>query len=334
VIRPPRLFVLLASAVLLLAGCDASSPAVRIGDLRLSEEELRAEVSLYRFLAALSGAPCGSPVVGESEEAACVRFTLTNVIQEEAIASYAEDAGVSEDAERVADAISQLEQNLGGPAELDGRLEDAGVTREQLRSFASRLILIGDVREVVIQGLVDEDELREAYEQQLGQFTTVEVSHVLLQTREEAERVARRADADSFARLARRLSQDPGSAGSGGNLGAFSESQFLAQFDPDFTAAALALEPGGISGPVRTQFGWHVIRLLRHDVAAFDEVRDQLVAQQGGAGFAEWLDERYRQLVVEVNPRYGRLDPETHEVVAVRSTAEDPEPVQPAATGP
>jgi len=332
--RSPRLLVLLASVLVLLVACDAGSTAATIGGTELTHERLEGEVAMFRFLAGLSGAPCGTPVEGESEESACVRFALTNVIQEEVVSSYADGRDVAVDDAEVQDAIAQLEQNLGGPAELDARLEADGVTRGQLEALASRLILFADVQQLVVEELLDDEALREAYEQQLGQFTTVEVSHILVPTRREAERIAARATADNFDRLARQLSQDPGSAQNGGNLGAYSESQFLQQFDPGFVAGALALEPGGISGPVQTQFGWHVILLVRRDVAAFEDVRDQLVAQQGGVVFAGWLRERYGQLDIEVNPRYGRLDPATGEVVPVRSTADAPDPAQPAATGP
>lgn len=323
---PVRLLVALASAVLVLSACGASSPAVTIGDTELTHEELASEIALFRFLTGLSGAPCGSPVEGESQEAACARFTLTNVIQEELVVSYAEGRGVSVDDAEVRDAIARLEGDLGGAGELDSRLEAEGVTREQLEELAGRLLLFGDVQRLVVDEGLDETELREAYEQQLGRFTTVEVSHILVETEAEAAEIADRATVDNFARLARDRSIDEATARDGGKLGVYSEAQFLERFDPVFTAAALELEPGGISGPVQTRFGWHVIELVRRDVAAFEDVRDQLVAQQGAAVFDAWLRERYRRVDVEVDPRYGRLDPATGEVVPVRSTAESPAP--------
>jgi parvulin-like peptidyl-prolyl isomerase len=132
--------------------------------------------------------------------------------------------------------------------------------------------------------------------------------------------VAAEATPENFARLARALSTDPGSGPSGGSLGAYSEQQFRQQFDPTFVEASLALEPGDVSGVVETSFGFHVIYLARRDVASFDDVREQISAQQGAQVFQTWLDEQYETVDVEVNPRYGRLDVTTGEVVAVRST--------------
>jgi parvulin-like peptidyl-prolyl isomerase len=220
----------------------------------------------------------------------------------------------------VTDAIAQLETNLGGADALDAQLSGEGLTRNDLQLLAARLLLFGEVQGAIVADRLDDATLMEIYEQDKPQFTTVEVSHILLQTQKAAEDVAAEATPENFARLARTRSVDPGSAPSGGSLGSYSEQQFRTQFDPTFVEASLALEPGDVSGVVETTFGFHVIYLARRDVASFDDVREQISAQQGAQVFQTWLDEQYGTVDVEVNPRYGRLDVATGEVVAVRST--------------
>jgi parvulin-like peptidyl-prolyl isomerase len=226
-------------------------------------------------------------------------------------------------------AITQLEQNLGGPEALDAQLETDGLTRPALVAIAERLILFSEVQEAVAADRTDEEALRALYDSALSQFTTVEVSHILLEDRAEAQEIADSATPETFAKLARRNSTDQGSATAGGSLGSYSEAQFRQQFDPTFVEAALALEPGEISDVIPTQFGFHVIQLVRRDVAPFEEARDQLTAQQAPQAFQTWLMEQYAELGVEVNPRYGRLDDATGDVVPIRSTREEP-----AASGP
>lgn len=329
-----RPFVALALVLpIALAACDTSGgPAASVGEREISHERLAGEVDAFRFLTALSGAPCGAPVEGESDESACTRFTLTQVIQEELADEYASEHGVSVAGEDVTAAITQLEENLGGAAELDARLEENGLTRQDLQALAQRLLLIAEVSGAVVEERLDEESLTELYEESLAQFTTVEVAHILVESRREAEEIAAEATPENFARLARTSSTDTGSASSGGNLGSYPESQFEAQFDPTFVEAALSLEPGQISGPVQTQFGFHVIYLIARDVAAFEDVREQLESQQGGQIFQAWLVERYESGDVEVNPRYGRLDTATGEVLPIRSTAEEGSPT-PSGTG-
>jgi foldase protein PrsA len=320
-------FVVLAAVPILLAACVAAEPpAASVGDAEISQERLQTDVVLFRFLSALSGAPCGAPIQGESDDAACARFTLTNDIQEEMVKAYAATNDVTVSASDVTDAIAQLQQNLGGAAQLDARLAEEGLDRRDLRSLADRLLLFSEVQRAVVAERLDDEALRAVYEEAKPQFTNVEVHHILLRRAQAAEDVAAEATPQNFARLAETRSIDPGSAGSGGSLGSYSEAQFLnLGLDPTFLEAALALQEGEISGVVETSFGFHVIYMARRDITAFDDVREQLSAQQGARVFDEWLREQYETVDIEVNPRFGRLDPQTFEIVPVRSTEDEPQ---------
>jgi parvulin-like peptidyl-prolyl isomerase len=91
----------------------------------------------------------------------------------------------------------------------------------------------------------------------------VRAAHILLPTREEAEAARARVTegGEDFAIVARELSTDEASAANGGELGWFTREEMVAPF----AEAAFALEPGAISEPVETEFGWHVIQVLERD---------------------------------------------------------------------
>jgi peptidyl-prolyl cis-trans isomerase C len=103
-------------------------------------------------------------------------------------------------------------------------------------------------------------------------------SHILVEGEEEAKAILARLKAgEDFKKLATELSKDPGSGQSGGDLGFFTRERMV---EP-FAEAAFKLEPGQLSDPVKTQFGWHVIRLeekRQKPVPTFDEVRPQVDA--------------------------------------------------------
>lgn len=103
-------------------------------------------------------------------------------------------------------------------------------------------------------------------------------SHILVDTEEEAQAVRARLDAGAdFAETAREISNDTSGPG-GGELGWFSDGMMVEPFQ----AAVQSLEPGAISDPVETQFGWHVIKLNEtriQEAPPLDAVRDQLVTQ-------------------------------------------------------
>ena len=336
--RPSRpvLLVCVFLAFALPACAVGEAPAATVGAAEISVERLAADVSLYRFLTGLSGAPCGTPQGDESADTACTRFTLGNDIREEIVKAYAADHDLSVNSDDVDQALAQVAQSLGGDEVLDEQLASGGLERSDLVALARRLLLFNEVQTAVGEERLTDEMLRGVYEQNLSQLTTVEVSHILVNTEEEAARTAARATPENFADLAVEDSIDTQSAQNEGALGLQSEAQFRTSFDATFVEAALSLEPGEISGPVQTQFGWHVIELVRYDVAPFEDVRDQLAAQQGIQVFDEWLAERFQALDVEVNPRYGRLDPATGEIVPVRSTEDgvsSPSPSPEGTTG-
>ena len=104
-------------------------------------------------------------------------------------------------------------------------------------------------------------------------------AHILVETEEQAKKIVEDLNGGTdFADLARANSTDPGSAANGGDLGWFG----LGMMVEPFEAAVVTLEPGQLSAPVQTQFGWHVIKLAETRLAegpTLDEKRDELAAE-------------------------------------------------------
>ena len=85
-----------------------------------------------------------------------------------------------------------------------------------------------------------------------------------------AENLAKKVNAGNFTAMAKQYSQEPGAKESGGDLGVFQKGQMV----PEFQAGLLALKPGEISGPVQTDFGYHII--MRQSWA---DAKDKFAAQ-------------------------------------------------------
>ena len=126
------------------------------------------------------------------------------------------------------------------------------------------------------------------YDNNLDNYTEevdLRVSHILLRTQDreladvqaQAESIAAEArDGADFAELARRHSEDEGTREAGGDLGRITRGQMV----PEFEGAAFALEQGGVSDPVTSMFGVHVIKATEKTGGAtqtLDEVRDSIV---------------------------------------------------------
>lgn len=120
-------------------------------------------------------------------------------------------------------------------------------------------------------------ELRRVYDEVAGQQKAeveAKARHILVASEEEAKAVLRRLKAgEDFAKVADAVSKDPGSKG--GDLGWFSADRMV----PEFSTAAFKLEKGQISDPVKSQFGWHVIKLedkRAKTFPAFEAVKEQV----------------------------------------------------------
>lgn len=135
---------------------------------------------------------------------------------------------------------------------------------------------------------VSDEQLQELYQQEIaGLAEQRQAAHILVEVsdkvsdeeaRKRIEEIAGRvAGGEDFAALARELSEDPGSREDGGDLGFAGPGVY----DPDFEKALYALKQGEVSAPVRTDYGWHLIKLLAvkaPEVPSFDSLREKLTA--------------------------------------------------------
>ncbi|HET9673016.1 MAG TPA: peptidylprolyl isomerase, partial [Actinomycetota bacterium] len=319
---------LLASVLVGAAGCSLARPDVaRVGEREVQEAQLERATDLQAVLAQLQGAPCGQPAQGESEDAACRRAALSSELLWLAVEGYAREHDLVAEGRQVREAVDQLEAQVGADV-LDDALASRSVDRGDLDALGRRILTVRAVRTAVAEDRLDDGELRAAYEERIREFTFLDADHILVETHAQAEDVYRRvrdATEERFMAVARRESIEPGADSTGGGLGRTAASGFVGAF----ADAALALQPGEVSPPVQTEFGWHVIYLVDRTVTPYEEARASLVEPMADAEFQAWLEERAAALDVEVNPRYGRFEPRTFSVRPVTST--DPEAATPAA---
>ncbi len=129
------------------------------------------------------------------------------------------------------------------------------------------------------------------------------VSHVLVKTQAEAEAALKLIQAgQKFSDVAKLRSTDTGSAPQGGGLGCLTPHEFVAEFQDAATAAPI----GVVTGPVKTQFGYHLILVRTWDPVA-DKSYVQALAQAAGAV----ISARVQNLDVWISPRFGTWGKQT-----------------------
>jgi len=145
-------------------------------------------------------------------------------------------------------------------------------------AFARNRLLMDNLLAVEGKAATTDENMKKVYEEAAKQITgeqEVHARHILVETEDQAKKIEGdlKKGAD-FAELAKKESKDPG-ASDGGDLGFFTKDQMV----PEFSAAAFALEPGKISDPVKTQFGWHIIKVEEkrtRKAPDFEQVKPQI----------------------------------------------------------
>src|SRR5579863_3868442 len=170
-----------------------------------------------------------------------------------------------------------IDMKIVAKAAEDKKVEDSDEFKKRL-AFARNRLLMDSLLASEGKAATTDEAMKKVYDDAAKQITSeqeVHARHILVATEDEAKAIEEelKKGAD-FAELAKKKSKDPG-ASDGGDLGFFTKDQMV----PEFSAVAFALEPGKISDPVKTQFGWHIIKVeekRNRKAPDFDQVKSQI----------------------------------------------------------
>jgi parvulin-like peptidyl-prolyl isomerase len=170
---------------------------------------------------------------------------------------------------------------------------------------------------------LDEAGVRKYFEAHKAEFEQVRARHILIRVQgspspvrpgqkdlTEAEALAKAQDlrkriqaGEDFAQLARQESDDTGSGANGGDLGFFHHGQMV----PSFEEAAFALQPGALSEPVKSPFGYHVIKVESKESKSFEDVRPELERRMRPEQAQKTLEELQKKTPVVLDPDFFSL---------------------------
>ncbi|OOM82055.1 foldase protein PrsA 1 precursor [Clostridium puniceum] len=184
----------------------------------------------------------------------------------------------------------QIDETMSGyktqypeEGQFEEALKQAGLTEDQLKDSLKKRIIIEAVQQDMVKDItVTDDDVQTYYnENKDTQFAVgagATASHILVADEETAKNLKAKLDAGAdFATLAKENSTDPGSKDKGGSLGfvAYNSTQLVTEFMDGFKN----LKEGEVSQPVKSQFGYHLIKatgLKTAEVTPLDQVKDQI----------------------------------------------------------
>lgn len=246
----------------------AAEPAVEVEDVVVAT--VNGEPVRYSDIA-MAEADLATELSGVPDE---VRFEYLSslMVDRKVLAGAAREAGLEDDPEVARTMAFYLEKTLGD-VYLARQLADA-VSDEEARAFYDKQVAQVEVKE------------------------EVRARHILLESEEDALAVIERLKAgEDFVAVAKEASTGPSGAG-GGDLGYFTADRMV----PEFSTAAFALEAGEISAPVKSDFGWHVIKLedrRMQQVVPFETVKADIKAQLRDEKAAPFIEGKRNEAKIE-----------------------------------
>ncbi len=186
---------------------------------------------------------------------------------------------------------------LAGEARAKG-LDKSPKFQQQVQIMQDN-ILVGLLLQSVQDSLATDEEIKAYYEEHKADFERVTARHILLLTRGEnalkdedakakiAELKAKLVAGGDFEAIAKAESMDPGSKKDGGKLPRFGRGEMV----PEFEKVAFGMKVGDTSDPVKTDFGYHIIKVEAHETASFDECKEPIANHLRQEKFQKMVDD-------------------------------------------
>src|SRR3569832_2776108 len=170
-----------------------------------------------------------------------------------------------------------IDMKIVAKAAEDKKIEDRPDFKARL-GFARNRLLMDNLLAAEGKAATTDEAMKKVYDEAAKQIEgeqEVHARHILVETEDEAKTIkAELTKGADFAELAKKKSKDPGAA-DGGDLGFFTKEQMV----PEFSTVAFSLEPGKISDPVKSLFGWHIIKVeekRNRKAPDFEQVKSQI----------------------------------------------------------
>lgn len=264
--------------ILSFTGCtnnkadNDSEIVAKVGDKNISKEDL------YDLMVQQSG-----------------QQALEALIVEKIVELESEKKNIEIPEEEIEEEFNNMKEELGGEELFNQALEKSGLTIDVLKENITMNLTINKLIDPYIS--ITDEEVENYFEENksiLGQKEEVKASHILVATKEEADEIKGKLDdGEDFAELAKEYSTD-GSKDAGGDLGFFARGAMI----PEFEEVAFSLDIDEISDPVKSQYGYHVIKVdekIEGKNPKFEDLKDDIEANLRDAksqeAYGKWYED-------------------------------------------
>lgn len=275
------LLVTLLVLMLVVSACSNNEVVGKVNGEEITKDEL------YEFLVKQNG-----------------QQALETLITEKIIEMEADKENVKVSEEELQERMDEIISQYGDEEAFKQALENYGYSIEDVEKDIEMNMVIEKLLEPQIT--ITDEEMESFFEENKQMFDTqeqVKASHILVETEEEAKEIKEKLNAnEDFAELAKEYSTDTVTKEKGGDLGFFGRGDMVSEFEE----AAFSLEIGEISEPVKSEYGYHIIKVedkIEAKEANYEEskedIREMLFQEKLPDAYNVWMQEKLNEYEIE-----------------------------------
>jgi foldase protein PrsA len=273
--------IVVVGTMLVMFGFSKDEVVAKVGDKSISKEDL------YTTL------------VDQYGDAA-----LDTLIAEKIVELESDKKDLTVKDSEIEEELESIKESYGGEEAFNEALASSGASLDSVKKNVESFLLTEKLLKDRVS--ISDDQITEYFEANKDSFAQeeqVQASHILVEDEETAKEVKSKLDdGGDFAELAKEYSTDTSNAEAGGELGFFAKGEMVTEFDDK----AFAMKKGEISEPVKTEFGYHIIKVTdKKDAkeAVLDdhkeEIKDILFDQALQTEYGTWLEEQKEEYQIE-----------------------------------
>ncbi len=252
---------------------------------------------------------------GQTYEQKLKESALNDLINQKILIQEAQKLDIEVKDSKVEEDIEQFKDTEKKEEQFNAYLENVGITEDYFKGIYKKGLIISEYVDKAIE--VSDDEAKQYYDERKELYQKVRARHILVETEEEANKIIDKLENGAdFIELAKEKSIGP-SAKSGGDLGYFTAGRMV----PEFSKVAFELEKGQISDAVKTQFGYHIIKVEDKKVS-FDDNKEDVKTDIKNSKFSEKVTELRENSEVEKLIEIGNGNNENSDENSDESTTE------------
>jgi parvulin-like peptidyl-prolyl isomerase len=313
------ILVLAALVALLAAGCGGGGTSVPsdgvavVGDQTITKAQF--DQLLGQAKKSYSSQKRAFPKAGSPEYEQLKNQAMQYLVQRAEFAQKAKDLDVDVTDKQIDDRLKQIKKQYfgGNQTKYEKQLKQQGLTDTQVRDdIKAQLVSEAIFKEVTGEVKISDADVKKYYNGHKTQYSVPEqreIAHILVKKKQLADDLYKQIKAGAnFAALAKKYSQDPGSKNQGGKL-TVSKGQTVAPFDQ----TAFLMHVGQISRPVKTEFGYHIIKALGPIKPAKstpfsqvkESIRQQIGQQKKNEAMSKWVNDVKKEFAKKIHYQVG-----------------------------